>query len=512
MGTVNFQLDNFDKTVTKSYRILNANEEYFNVTLVTDDAQHIAAHQLVLSSSSDFFKDIIEKCNSSSPCIYLSGVNSKELYKVLDFIYEGKTQVQQEDMDTFMTIVKILKINGIKEDQKYEKAISHTTVDENVNKPKVDKLEDSVPWLASLDDTYDFKQDDQDESKVKVESQKLEKSEVLKSELNIKAQDSKSKKIWNCQECGKSKSQHRNAQDCKSKKIWKCKDCGIISKNKLKHEKHRRKDHPDSDTLKIKCTLCKKVLLQRTLKIHMDSIHNEIEESPSCNICGKICEDRIMLFKHMKRHIQPCHTKEEERRRRKNRKPKKPLQFNCDQCKGKYSVDEFDDHICEKPSYICNVCGATFQSLQTVNNHHKNMHVNIERKFGCDTCGMMFKSNGHLTGHMRTHQEKQICSHCGLKFSKLSEHIANVHTPDELKSCICPDCGKGFTQFSKLKAHQMNVHIQLRPYKCRTGCDATFNDRSNRGNHERKTHGARATVVKQDDLDESKVRLESGAA
>ena len=58
----------------------------------------------------------------------------------------------------------------------------------------------------------------------------------------------------------------------------------------------------------------------------------------------------------------------------------------------------------------------------------------------------------------------------------------------------------------------MNVHIQLRPYKCRTGCDATFNDRSNRGNHERKTHGARATVVKQDDLDESNVRLESGAA
>ena len=35
----------------------------------------------------------------------------------------------------------------------------------------------------------------------------------------------------------------------------------------------------------------------------------------------------------------------------------------------------------------------------------------------------------------------------------------------------------------------MNVHLKLRPYKCRYGCEFAYNDRSNRNAHEKKTHG-----------------------
>ena len=35
----------------------------------------------------------------------------------------------------------------------------------------------------------------------------------------------------------------------------------------------------------------------------------------------------------------------------------------------------------------------------------------------------------------------------------------------------------------------MNVHLRLRPFKCRYGCEFGYNDPANRNSHERKKHG-----------------------
>ena len=44
----------------------------------------------------------------------------------------------------------------------------------------------------------------------------------------------------------------------------------------------------------------------------------------------------------------------------------------------------------------------------------------------------------------------------------------------------------GYAAKTKLTSHQMNVHIRSRPYKCRlAGCDADFNELSNRNAHEK---------------------------
>ena len=38
-------------------------KSFFDVTLVSDDEQHIQAHKIILSASSDFFKNILMKSN-----------------------------------------------------------------------------------------------------------------------------------------------------------------------------------------------------------------------------------------------------------------------------------------------------------------------------------------------------------------------------------------------------------------------------------------------------------------
>ena len=65
------------------------------------------------------------------------------------------------------------------------------------------------------------------------------------------------------------------------------------------------------------------------------------------------------------------------------------------------------------------------------------------------------------------------------------------HIPDEQKDFVCnvENCKKGFYIKHLLDKHMMNVHLKLRPYTCRYGCEFAYNDKSNRDAHERKKHG-----------------------
>ena len=122
--------NDFKANVSSSFNVLRKEEELFDVTLVSDDEHHIAAHKLILSASSEFFKNIIKKANHSNPLIFLSGVTSKELYRIMDYIYQGEVQLLQDDLDSFMEIANKLKIGGL------YGAVAENEDDEKTKEPK----------------------------------------------------------------------------------------------------------------------------------------------------------------------------------------------------------------------------------------------------------------------------------------------------------------------------------------------------------------------------------------
>ena len=105
--------NDFQTNVSKTFSSLRQEEHLFDVTLVSDDEEHIAAHKLVLSASSEFFKNIIKKAQHSNPMIYLSGFKSRDLYMVMDYIYQGEVQILQTELDQFLTVAQQLKIEGL---------------------------------------------------------------------------------------------------------------------------------------------------------------------------------------------------------------------------------------------------------------------------------------------------------------------------------------------------------------------------------------------------------------
>merc|ERR1712204_43908 len=88
-------------------------ERLFDVTIATEDGQHIQAHKLVLSAGSHFFSDIFMKTNHSNMLIYLKGISSAELEPVTDFLYNGEAFITQEHLTTFIGTAKELQIKGL---------------------------------------------------------------------------------------------------------------------------------------------------------------------------------------------------------------------------------------------------------------------------------------------------------------------------------------------------------------------------------------------------------------
>ena len=105
--------NDFVRNASQSFRNLRKEEDFYDVTLVSDDEKHFPAHRVVLSASSEFFKNILKRVNHSNPLIYLTGITSKELLYLINYIYEGEIQICQEDLEDFLGSAQKLKIDGL---------------------------------------------------------------------------------------------------------------------------------------------------------------------------------------------------------------------------------------------------------------------------------------------------------------------------------------------------------------------------------------------------------------
>ena len=133
----------FESNISKTFRDVRREEDFFDVTLVSDDQEHIAAHKLVLSASSELFKNILKKNTHSNPLIFLSGFNSKDLNYVLDYIYQGEVKLIQDDLDNFLNVAQKLRIEGLIENgsPNEDDAVS---IDETVESHIKDEFQESV--------------------------------------------------------------------------------------------------------------------------------------------------------------------------------------------------------------------------------------------------------------------------------------------------------------------------------------------------------------------------------
>ena len=105
--------NDFQSNVSKAFRKLRTSENFYDVTLVSDDHEQVAAHKVVLAASSEYFKNILTSNTHSHPMLCLSGVNSRDIKNMLDFMYNGEIQLYQDNLDQFLQTAERFQLEGL---------------------------------------------------------------------------------------------------------------------------------------------------------------------------------------------------------------------------------------------------------------------------------------------------------------------------------------------------------------------------------------------------------------
>ena len=108
----------FVSNVTNTFSNLRTDNEFYDVTLVGDDRALVPAHKLVLSSSSDYFKNIMKQNQglTGQLVVCLEGVSFSEINNMLDYIYNGEVEISEESLGKFLKIAQRFKLEGLLQD------------------------------------------------------------------------------------------------------------------------------------------------------------------------------------------------------------------------------------------------------------------------------------------------------------------------------------------------------------------------------------------------------------
>ena len=245
----------FEDNVSSSFKRLRQEKDFFDVTLVSSDEEHISAHKVVLSASSDFFKNILKKAAHVNPMLFLSGVNSKDLSSIMDYIYEGEVQLLQEDLDSFLNTATILKIDGI-----------NGAIDDGSNVKN--ECFESTEEIEEMEEIKIHKDAQRSADPRRAELQKIPKIQSYQSIRNIRRTAETTVNV------------HASNIDAKAAvnelvmKIdggWQCKACGKT----MKTLDIRRHAEIHIEGLAFSCDVCHETFRSRMkLKHHKSKIHN----------------------------------------------------------------------------------------------------------------------------------------------------------------------------------------------------------------------------------------------
>ena len=98
-GKLVLKWNEFQQNFVTSFQELRQHSEFSDVTLVCEDDHEIEAHKIILTACSPFFRKVLRSSHNSRPLIYMRGLKAKDLVAIVDFIYHGKSNIHQEDLD-----------------------------------------------------------------------------------------------------------------------------------------------------------------------------------------------------------------------------------------------------------------------------------------------------------------------------------------------------------------------------------------------------------------------------
>ena len=254
--------NDFQENTTSAFSNLRDDQQFTDVTLVSEDGQSMEAHKIILAASSPFFKNILKLNKHTNPLIYLKGFKAKELHSLIDFIYHGVANIYQDNLNLFLAKAEELRLKGLtegKEEKKKQEPEAKTLQDHSTTSAdKTNLIRDNVKKEHFTNLLEDNEYDSNSTTIVSTNYPSTNVSfnggtaEGLKSTLwSMIAQEGT---VLTCTSCGKTmdRSLNRNARQQMEQHVesihvdgltYSCPRCDKIFRSKMALHKHIPKCH-----------------------------------------------------------------------------------------------------------------------------------------------------------------------------------------------------------------------------------------------------------------------------
>ena len=308
--------DQFESSLSRNYSQIRQDDDnnFSDVTLVSDDEDTFPAHKFVLAGSSSFFQNILKKNPHPVPLLYLSGVSSQYLKHALDFIYEGKVEIDQQNLHQFLSVGEKLKISGLlrksegtQSNNKSDKESTEVREEDNMSDKLLEELystdfveKQTFDDISSVNKNENLPSEPVNTGQKKVimanndevlDKQLLLPKEEKKTPMKAKRQPHKIEQNGEIQHVSKTYCYEKititdvdqigqKIEELSEKVggVWRCTFCG---KTTASHKKNELGRHIEShfEGLSYGCTLCDKTCKNRTaLRGHMYREHKAVPD------------------------------------------------------------------------------------------------------------------------------------------------------------------------------------------------------------------------------------------
>ena len=248
---------------------LMMNEDFSDVTLVTEDKKQIRANISILCACSPVFKDILKKEKHSSSILYLRGVQFPEMESIMQFIYLGEASLNEERMEEFLSVARLLEI----------KELCNAEIETNYELKEEPKQNDPITLMEGQKIEPD---------NLKIPAQKQQRGVVSENNKYV------------CEQCPKTYSSrgalHSHKKSAHEGVMYPCDTCDYQATQKRDLTRHIQSKH---ECIEYACDQCDYQTGNKVeLNMHVRSKHYGI--AYACDQCDYNFTKQSNLIRHIK--------------------------------------------------------------------------------------------------------------------------------------------------------------------------------------------------------------------
>ena len=389
-----------------------------DVTLVCDDGQEIKAHSIVLSACSSVLRDTVRCLPKTGAKVHLKTIKYQEMKHIIEFMYLGRTTVDEDTFQHFINASKLLKISNLGSSAEDLVTEQHVT-DKNSPTLAIEQLEH------------------------KNDSVNISKENCLDSFDSKKTSDKEYLQKLFCNHCDYYTLNENTLESHIRRKHteYVCKICNEPHKKKIHLKVHMKERHVEYEYYCHHNNCKYQGLSKIDLKQHKESTHEGVRYP--CTECNSQYSEKTDL----KAHILAVH---------------KGITYSCDNCdhqassKKNLRIHRKSKH--EGVKYDCPECNHQVASSSGLRNHMQTKHGGV--KYDCPECHHQAASSSGLWHHMQSKHEgvKYICTKCDQLYSNrksLARHMQSIHKGVRYN---CTECDFQSTDKNQIKQHIQSVH------------------------------------------------------